>query len=77
MIPRRTSDNIAVVKGVGDTEAIIERIISYYHTFFMAQISYTPELAALVPNYRRRDFETEEELYEYIQDPHYNTNRTT
>lgn len=66
MVPRRTSDYIAVVKGEGDTEAITERVIQYYRTYFKSLISYTPELAAVFPTFRRKNFDTEEELYDYI-----------
>jgi hypothetical protein len=31
----------------------------------------------VVPNYKVKNFDTEEDLYEYIASPYYNTNSTT
>jgi hypothetical protein len=74
--PRRTSDAIAVVKGVGDTDEIVDRVLSYYHYIYLSQTTVGWQEKIFIPNYRRKDFETEEELFEYVQDPAYNTNKT-
>jgi hypothetical protein len=60
MIPKRTSNNLAVIKGVGDTEDIVDRVVDYWQTLFKSQVSNYNSLRAVIPNYRRTDFETEE-----------------
>jgi hypothetical protein len=74
--PKEQSNGIAVVKGVGDTDSIVERVTSYYTAVAEAAVRNTTKYVIASPRFRPVQFDTEEELYTYIQDPEYNTNQT-
>ena len=69
MVPKRVSKTIAIVQGEGqddEVDEILDRVISYFKSLFRLQVVNTPSLATVVPSYERKNFATEDELYQYI-----------